>query len=76
MDELGKKGVGTSIYYPHPVPRLSYYRSKYGYEDDKFVNASGISDSTIAFPVGPHLSLSDMDYIVSSIKQVWREIGV
>ena len=29
---LNARGVGTSVYYPQPVPRMSYYREKYGYE--------------------------------------------
>ena len=28
---LKKAGVGTSIYYPHPVQRLTYYKNKYDY---------------------------------------------
>ena len=76
MEALGKKGIGTSIYYPQPVPRMSYYRSKYGYNENQFVNAAAISDRIIALPVGPHLELSDMDYITESIKQIWREMNV
>tara|TARA_B100000902_G_C27309089_1_gene917279 strand:- start:89 stop:1240 length:1152 start_codon:yes stop_codon:yes gene_type:complete len=76
MEELGKKGIGTSIYYPQPVPRMSYYKSKYGYKKNQFANAANISDCIIALPVGPHLSFSDMDYIEKSIKQVWSEINV
>ncbi|MDA8851451.1 DegT/DnrJ/EryC1/StrS family aminotransferase [Candidatus Pelagibacter sp.] len=76
METLGKKGIGTSIYYPQPVPRMSYYRSKYGYNENQFVNAAAISDRIIALPVGPHLELSDMDYITESVKQVWREMNV
>jgi perosamine synthetase len=76
MDALGKKGVGTSIYYPQPVPRMSYYKNKYGYDENKYINAATISDHIIALPVGPHLNLSDMDYIVESVKQVWGELGV
>jgi len=76
MDALGKKGVGTSIYYPQPVPRMSYYKKKYGYDESDYINAATISDSIIALPVGPHLNLSDMDYIVKSIKQVLGEFNV
>ncbi len=76
MNVLGKKGVGTSIYYPQPVPRMTYYKSKYGYSENQFVNAAGISDRIIALPVGPHLEISDMDYIVESVKQVWSEMNV
>jgi dTDP-4-amino-4,6-dideoxygalactose transaminase len=76
MDALGKKGVGTSIYYPQPVPRMSYYKKKYGYDESDYINAATISDSIIALPVGPHLNLSDMDYIVKSIKQILGELSV
>jgi dTDP-4-amino-4,6-dideoxygalactose transaminase len=49
---LNDAGVGTSIYYPHPVPRMTYYKSKYGYDAAKYPNATAIDRS--ALPVGPH----------------------
>jgi len=76
METLGEKGVGTSIYYPQPVPRMTYYREKYGYEENRYVNAAAISDRIVALPVGPHLGLAEMDYITESIKQVWSEMNV
>ncbi len=63
MAELNKNGVGTSVYYPHPVPRLQYYSSKYGYKQGDYPNAEEISDSSIALPVGPHISDDDVDYM-------------
>jgi len=71
---LNHAGVGTSIYYPHPVPRLSYYRGKYDYRDQEFPNASAISDHSIALPVGPHLDLSDIEYIAQSFREAVEEI--
>lgn len=71
---LRKAGVGTSIYYPHPVPRLTYYRDKYGYDERAYPNAVAISDSSIALPVGPHLSPADMEYIATSFKQAVEEM--
>jgi dTDP-4-amino-4,6-dideoxygalactose transaminase len=76
MAKLAENGVGTSIYYPRPVPHMEYYSSKYGYGVDLFPNASAISNSIIALPVGPHLSEDDMDYVAASIKQIWTEINV
>ncbi len=76
MDMLSKKGVGTSIYYPQPVPRMTYYQLKYGYDEKNFINAASISDGIIALPVGPHLDLSDMNYIIKSINEVWKEMNV
>lgn len=51
--------MGTSVYYPHPVPRLAYYQRKYGsFQPDLYPNAVEIADHSIALPVGPHVPLS------------------
>jgi dTDP-4-amino-4,6-dideoxygalactose transaminase len=65
---LNAAGIGTSIYYPHPVPRLAYYRDKYGYDANLFTQAARISDQSIALPVGPHLTESDLQYIIESFQ--------
>lgn len=70
MEALKARGVGTSVYYPKPVPRMTYYRTKYGYAEDAFPVASMISDRGIALPVGPHVEREDVDYMVSAIKGV------
>ena len=70
---LNAAGVGTSIYYPHPVPRLHYYRQKYGYQAQQFPVAAAISDRSIALPVGPHLHPADMAYIGDTIATILRE---
>ena len=60
---LNSKKIGTSIYYPQPVPRMSFYKKKYGYNKNNFLNAELVSDRSISLPVGPHLSIKDMEYI-------------
>ena len=65
---LNQEGVCTSIYYPHPVPRLSCYRNQYGYEDGRFPGAEAVSDNSITLPVGPHLDTSDMNDIAEALK--------
>ena len=74
VGRLNAAGVGTSVYYPHPVPRLKYYRDKYGYDASRFPNAERISDCAIALPVGPHVGNEDIDYIARSFAQALKEI--
>ena len=62
---LHDSGIGTSIYYPHPIPRLSYYVQKYGYDLSRVPHATTISDCSIALPVGPHLDEDDMDRVAT-----------
>jgi dTDP-4-amino-4,6-dideoxygalactose transaminase len=74
VKQLNKRGVGTSIYYPHPVPHMSYYRSKYGYSTDSFPNAAWISNNSIALPVGAHLGPEDMAYIAEVTAETVQEL--
>ena len=70
---LNEAGIGTSVYYPQPVPRMLYYSRKYGYEAGRYPTAEAISDSSIALPVGPHLSDEDRDYVAATFPRVIDE---
>lgn len=70
MDLLKESGIGTSIYYPQPVPRMTYYKEKYGYSSADYINAELISDQSIALPVGPHLNEDDMQEISKTLKNI------
>lgn len=76
ISALAAAGVGTSIYYPHPVPRMTYYRKKYAYEASRYRAAEAISDRSIALPVGPHLTDEDARYVADAVTRVLREAGV
>ncbi|RMF82815.1 MAG: DegT/DnrJ/EryC1/StrS family aminotransferase [Planctomycetota bacterium] len=65
---LQRRGVGASVYYPAPVPRMSYYREKYGYDAGRFRHAARISDASIALPVGPHLDDADIDFMIDALR--------
>lgn len=71
---LKDKGIGTSIYYPRPVPHMTYYKTKYGYKEDSFPVASQISYDSIALPVAPHVTLKDIKYIVENLKNAIKEV--
>jgi len=73
VDYLKDHGVGTSVYYPHPVPHLTYYKEKYDYGEETYPVAAMISNGSIALPVGPHLDIEDMDYITESIRKAIKE---
>ena len=70
---LNEHGVGTSVYYPQPVPRMTWYRERYGWKDGSFPVAARISDASISLPVGPHLGPEDMTYIGRALAQALKE---
>jgi len=74
VNYLKEHGVGTSVYYPCPVPHMTYYKDKYRYSDTSFPVASRISRNSIALPVGPHVDNEDIDYMVATIKNAIMEV--
>tara|TARA_B100001559_G_scaffold318291_1_gene325188 strand:+ start:144 stop:1286 length:1143 start_codon:yes stop_codon:yes gene_type:complete len=74
MKELTSRGIGSSIYYPQPVPRMKYYRDKYGYNDSEFLNSAIISDNSIALPVGPHLNEENIKTIAETLINIIKTI--
>jgi perosamine synthetase len=66
---LSARGVGSSIYYPRPVPLMTYYAERYGYRASDYPVAAEISASSIALPVGPHLDEDDMAYIAQALRE-------
>ncbi len=62
--------IQTSIYYPHPIPRLKHYRKKYGYAPIRYPEAIKIADTTIALPIGPHIIEEMMDYMIECLKEI------
>lgn len=74
MESLGRQGVGVSVYYPRPIPHMTYYRKKYGYGDGTFPVAARISATSIALPVGPHVGPEDVEYVVNAAKAAIAEV--
>jgi dTDP-4-amino-4,6-dideoxygalactose transaminase len=64
---LNAAGIGTSVHYPQPVPRMTYYQDKYGYDRQRFAGAERISDTTLALPVAPHVGEADGRFIGEAI---------
>lgn len=69
IEALSAQGVGTSVYYPKSLPDTAYYARKYGHAHGSCPNATRISERSIAFPVGPHVSEVDAERIIETVKE-------
>lgn len=76
MEMLKERGVGTSIYYPHAIPEMTYYKKKYSLAPSNYPVAKRISDTIIALPVGPHLDEEDMTYIGQNLAEIIKEVRI
>ena len=70
INQLNKKGIGTSIYYPKILPEFTYYKKKYNYSSIEFKNAKVISDNSICLPIAPHVNKKNLIFIEKSLKEI------
>ncbi|AFV22917.1 aspartate aminotransferase [Methanolobus psychrophilus R15] len=64
---LNDKGIGTGIHYPIPIHRQPYYQ-ELGYTDSMPLSEKA-SREVLSLPVHPQLTDSDINHIISSIKE-------
>ena len=62
-----------AVYIIH-IPRMKFYKEKYGYEENRYPNATRISDGMLALPVGPHLNIQDMEIIGEELANIMKRI--
>jgi dTDP-4-amino-4,6-dideoxygalactose transaminase len=74
IEGLKERGIGSSVYYPKPLPETSYYMGMYGEQRGSFPEAARLSYHSIALPVGPHVADQDVDLIVSGMREVVGEM--
>ncbi len=63
INELKNNNIGFSIHYATPVPLMSYYSKKYGYNAQDFPNAVGYGNQSISLPVHAQISYDDIEHI-------------
>ena len=66
-------GLECSVYYPHPIPRLKYYKDKYGYDKKQFENSATIADKSFTIPLGPHLTDKDLTELINLLTRVFNK---
>ena len=69
---LISKNIQTSIYYPSIIPNFTFYRNKYNLNINNYKNSHMISTRSVALPVGPHLSIRNMEYIYKTIMKYFN----
>ncbi len=65
-EELGRRGIGTMVYYPIPVHQQTFYR-KLGYGDVHLPETERASREVLSLPVHPALSEADLETIVREV---------
>ena len=72
---LVNKGIGSSIYYPGPIPNYEFYKKKYKTRVSEFKNASLFSNSSISLPLGPHINKSEINFICQQLHNIVEKLS-
>lgn len=68
---LGSHNIGTMIHYPLP-PHLQEAYKELGYKKGDFPIAEKIAETCLSLPIGPHLSIDDIEYISDKISSFFK----
>ena len=67
---LKENGIGVSIHYATPVPLMSYYKKKYGYQISDFPNSVSYGSQSLSLPVHAMLSDDDVKYVCNTLIKI------
>lgn len=70
--EMRKKGVHCGIHYK-PIHLHTYYKDKLGYKKGQFPNAEHIGEHTCSLPLGPGMTESDVDKVITTMDSILKE---
>lgn len=69
IEELKKKGVGTSVHFI-PLHMHPYYRDTFGYGPESFPNAFAVFNRIISLPIYPRMTEADVRYVVETVREI------
>jgi dTDP-4-amino-4,6-dideoxygalactose transaminase len=69
IEELGKHGVGTSVHFI-PIPLHPAYADIAARPENRCPEAMALYPRIISLPLYPSMSLSQVEYVIESVKQV------
>ena len=71
MKFLKARGIDTSYHYPVPLHLQKVYK-ELGYRRGDFANSEFAAKEIVTFPLYPELKKKEIDYIVESVSQFYR----
>jgi dTDP-4-amino-4,6-dideoxygalactose transaminase len=72
IKKINEKGIGTSVHYI-PIHMHSYYSKKYRFKPSDFPVVEELYETVITLPLFPRMTDAQVEYIISTIIDLWQE---
>jgi dTDP-4-amino-4,6-dideoxygalactose transaminase len=72
IQELNKRGIGTSVHYI-PIHMHSYYVKKYKFKSNDFPVAKSLYEKVVSLPLYPSLKNEELKYIIGTFLDIWNK---
>lgn len=72
IEQLKKKGVGTSVHFI-PIYRHPFYRKIYSYNLSDFPVSEWVYERCISLPIYPEMSDDDVTYVIESVIELCKK---
>jgi dTDP-4-amino-4,6-dideoxygalactose transaminase len=69
LNAMTKKSVGVGVHYLS-IPEHPFYQERFGWKPEEYPNAMKIGRQTVSLPISAKLTDDDIEYIISSVKDV------
>jgi dTDP-4-amino-4,6-dideoxygalactose transaminase len=69
QEELGKRGVGTLIHYPLAIHQSGAYST---FSSQKLPIAEKLADTVLSLPMGPQMTDEQIEWVTTSIREIFK----
>ena len=69
IEKLKALGIGCSVHFI-PVHKHSYYKKKYGYQDENYPIANRVFETSLSLPIYPDMSSEEIEYIIKNLLDI------
>ena len=69
LDAMNARRIGTGVHYL-AVPEHPYYQQRFGWQPERWSNATRIGRQTVSLPLSPKLAEADVERVIAAVRDI------
>jgi len=66
IEKLKERHIGTSVHFI-PIHKHTYYKNKYGYEEENYPVANAVFEKSLSLPIYPDMTEKEVQYVIDNV---------